>query len=72
MNSLSKDTSVRVRGGDHSYKLPKLNTSVIQIATEFFSLFFLSLPLFSRVSTLIYTTPLPSSLPYMWTVDGVC
>ena len=53
MNSLSEDTNVHVRGGDPSYKLPKLNTSTIQIATEFFSLLFLppsfslgSLPLF--------------------------
>ena len=26
---------------------------------------------FSRVSTLIYTTSLPSSLPYTWTIDGL-
>ena len=71
MNSLSEDTSVHVQGGIHLYKLPKQNTSAIQIATEFLRLFFLPPP-FSKVSTLIYTTSLPSSLPYTWTVDGVC
>ena len=71
MNSPSEDTSVHVQRGDCSYKLPKQNTSAIQIATEFLRLFFLPPP-FSKVSTLIYTTSLPSSLPYTWTVDGVC
>ena len=28
MNSLSEDTSIHVRGGDRSYKLSKLNTSI--------------------------------------------
>ena len=37
MNSLSEDTSVHVRGGDCSYKLPKHNTNAIQIATKFSS-----------------------------------
>ena len=70
MNSLSDDTSVHVRGGDHSYKLTEQNTSAIQIATVFLLCFFP--PPLSRASTLIYTTSLPSSLPYTWTVDGLC
>ena len=69
MNLLSEDTSVHVRGGDPSYKLPKLNTSTIQIATESFFLF--SLSPYSRVFTFIYTTFPPSSLPYTWTIDGL-
>ena len=29
-------------------------------------------PFFFGVSILIYTTSLPSFLPYTWTVDGLC
>ena len=44
-------------------------TEVVEIVTVLSLL--LSLPI-SRVSTLIYTTYLPSSLPYTWIVDGLC
>ena len=71
MNSLSEGTSIHVQGRDRSYKLLKQNKNAIFIATKFFlcppppSFLF-------RVSTLIYTTSLPSSLPYTWIMDGVC
>ena len=58
-----------VWGGNFSYKSTKQSTSIILIVT-IFSLFFWSLS--SRVYTLIYTTSLPSSLPYTWIVDGLC
>ena len=45
-------------------------TGVVEIATVLSLLLFL--PLISRVSTLIYTTYLPSSSPYTWIVDGLC
>ena len=45
-------------------------TRVIEIATVLSLL--LSPFLISRVSTLIYTTYLPSSPPYTWIVDGLC
>ena len=65
MNSKSKDTSVHVRGGVHSYKLPKQNTSAILITPT-------PPPPLARVSTFIYTISIPLSLPYTWTVDGLC
>ena len=70
MNSLSEDTSIHVRGGVCSYKFSKQNISAIQIAPEFF--LFFSPPFFPKVSTLIYTISIPSSLPYMWIADGLC
>ena len=51
-----------VRGGKFSYKSVKPITSTILIATVFF-LYFFDPPSYG-VSTLIYTTSLPSSLPY--------
>ena len=45
-------------------------TGVVEIVTVLSLL--LSLPPIFGVSTLIYTTYLPSSLPYMWIVDGLC
>ena len=45
-----------------------MSTSAIMITTVFFLCF--RSPS-SRVSILIYTTSLPSSLPYMWIVDGL-
>ena len=45
-------------------------TGVVEIATVLSLLLFL--PPISGVSTLIYTTYLPSSPPYTWIVDGLC
>ena len=45
-------------------------TGVVEIAIVLSLL--LSLFLISGVSTLIYTTYLPSSPPYTWIVDGLC
>ena len=45
-------------------------TGVVEIATVLSLLLFL--PLISKVSTLIYTTYLPSSPLYTWIVDGLC
>ena len=44
-------------------------TGVVEIATM---LSLLLSPPISRVSTLIYTTCLPSSPLYTWIVDGLC
>ena len=44
-------------------------TGVVEIVTVLSLLLFL--PLIFGVSTLIYTTYLPSSPPYMWIVDGL-
>ena len=57
-----------VRGGKFPYKSIKPITSTILIATIFF--LYLFDPPFSGVSTLIYTSSLPSSFLYMWTVDS--
>ena len=45
-------------------------TRVVEIATVLSLLLFLSL--ISGVSPLIHTTYIPSSLLYMWIVDGLC
>ena len=47
----------------------RMVTRVVEIVTVL-SLFLP--PFFSGDSTLIYTTSLPSSLPYTWTVDDLC
>ena len=65
MNLLYDDTCIHIRGGVHSYKLPKQNTSAILITPA-------PPPPLARVSTLIYTISIPSSLPYMWIADGLC
>ena len=57
-----------VRGGKFPYKSIKPITSTILIAIVFFLYF--SDPPSSGVSTLIYTSSFPSSLPYTWIVDG--
>ena len=57
-----------IREGKFSYKSVKQSTSAIQIATV--PLLSFSRPPSSGVSILIYTTSLPSSLPYTQTVEG--
>ena len=48
--------------------------NIIQVQFRLLQSSFLcfSLLLLSRVSTLIYTISLPSSLLYTWTIDGLC
>ena len=70
MNSLSEEASVYVRGDKYSYKSTKQSTSAILIATV--PLLYFSRSFSSGVSTLIYITSLSSSLPYTWTIEGLC
>ena len=62
MDSLSKDASIRIRGGLRSYKLPKQDTDDTNVLSFFFPLLF-PLPFFVG-SPSTYIAPSNSSSPY--------